>query len=1021
MSSNKQAGKESGKSGSQQKSGGNGDSNHKSSRDKFLSSTLGLPKEFDDVPRLIRSERTRQADNLPEFLNKMYVAMLATVGSIAIVLTTSDWPFHEPIEEPSEASITPPPAGTDIAGVRLKMYVTKLQNRERLIEDEQNAQRPKAFSYLMKCLPDVFLIEIESTDNYTRDVYNKQDFRELVRRLKSIAGSDPTDKTITAYAYRREYYEKCKQSADESLEKYYQRVRDHVERCADSEVILGSAQNIAMDFIGGADPARYEQSKLDLQNQVKIGNAHWPATLQAAYRRLADYVVPVLQVYSTTALVSGSVFFSAASGKQGGKQQQQQQQKKKKSNDKKSGEKKTDGDSKSTAESNSSSSEESDSSNSKGKSGRKFGPCPFCKLEGHRMLDCPELKVCKDISDNRKSGKAMFTRDEDEDDNDIANYAISNFRTRPGFLTRNLPEIPDLGRSNPEPQIPDLPPLEGVVHVAHPEIFKPTQVLLDNQSTVDLFFNADLLTDIHTMRKPVRIGGIGPGALLVTERGTFRDYGKVYLHEDAQANVLCFGSAARDPSKSVGYLPAPDNAFVLTTPSMNLRFEHSDDLYVCDLAEAASRSVFPPPASSLVTTTSENKLKYTKIQVDAANEAGKLLELFGYRKQLTALQMHDDVRAHLDQFALEQNKSTPVDLEFQIGDRTLDDVTSDDDDDTDAEIPGVEIAAHAVTPEAATLPFELDQPTISIFALPAAPVAAQAATVTALSDFVSAPASAPVADIIEASAPPAEPPPVRIVAGGNQQDKSLYEDISSPTVATTAVFMIAAIAAKEKRTAVTAYIGDAYLNADTCVRPDMLTTNAFLASRVQEPTENDWEKLERLLKYLNGTKTLGLALSADKDLSVLAYVDASYGVHWDAKSHTGALISLGKGAIYSKSSKQKLVSKSSTEAELIGLSDSFTQAIWTRDFLIEQGYKVGPATVYQDNKSTIALAEKGRSTSDRTRHIHIRYYFVKDRIDSGEVRIEYLQTDLMLADILTKPLQGELFRRLRDQLLNWDE
>jgi hypothetical protein len=122
-----------------------------------------------------------------------------------------------------------------------------------------------------------------------------------------------------------------------------------------------------------------------------------------------------------------------------------------------------------------------------------------------------------------------------------------------------------------------------------------------------------------------------------------------------------------------------------------------------------------------------------------------------------------------------------------------------------------------------------------------------------------------------------------------------------------------------------------------------------------------------------------------------------------------------------KSSKQKLVSKSSTEAELIGLSDSFTQAIWTRDFLVEQGYQVGPATIYQDNKSTIALAEKGRSTSDRTRHIHIRYYFVKDRIDSKEVRIEYMQTGLMLADLLTKPLQGELFRRLRNQLLNWDD
>ena len=127
---------------------------------------------------------------------------------------------------------------------------------------------------------------------------------------------------------------------------------------------------------------------------------------------------------------------------------------------------------------------------------------------------------------------------------------------------------------------------------------------------------------------------------------------------------------------------------------------------------------------------------------------------------------------------------------------------------------------------------------------------------------------------------------------------------------------------------------------------------------------------------------MGIALSADNDLSVLAYVDASYGVHWDAKSQTGLNISLGKGPIFAKSTKQKLVSKSSTEAELIGLSDSFSQAIWTREFLIEQGYDISPATVFQDNKSTIVMAEKGRSTSERTRHIHIRFYFIKDRIDN---------------------------------------
>ena len=73
---------------------------------------------------------------------------------------------------------------------------------------------------------------------------------------------------------------------------------------------------------------------------------------------------------------------------------------------------------------------------------------------------------------------------------------------------------------------------------------------------------------------------------------------------------------------------------------------------------------------------------------------------------------------------------------------------------------------------------------------------------------------------------------------------------------------------------------------------------------------------------------------------------------------------------------------------------------------------------HQDNKSTIALAEKGRSTSNRTRHIAIRYFFVHDRIKSGEVQLEHLPTEQMLADFLSKPLQGELFRTLRDRLLN---
>ena len=148
-------------------------------------------------------------------------------------------------------------------------------------------------------------------------------------------------------------------------------------------------------------------------------------------------------------------------------------------------------------------------------------------------------------------------------------------------------------------------------------------------------------------------------------------------------------------------------------------------------------------------------------------------------------------------------------------------------------------------------------------------------------------------------------------------------------------------------------------------------------------------------------------------------IDASYGVHDDYRSHTGMVISLGSGSIDTRSTKQKLNTKSSTEAELVGLSDMCGKAIWHWEFLTAQSLNVPPARVYQDNQSTMAMIERGGSTLDRTRHVAIRYYWVKDRVDAGEVEVVYCPTDDMIADILTKPLVGELFITLRNALLNW--
>ena len=202
-------------------------------------------------------------------------------------------------------------------------------------------------------------------------------------------------------------------------------------------------------------------------------------------------------------------------------------------------------------------------------------------------------------------------------------------------------------------------------------------------------------------------------------------------------------------------------------------------------------------------------------------------------------------------------------------------------------------------------------------------------------------------------------------------------------------------------------------------RPDICVAVSFLTSRVQESTEQDMDKLKRVLRYLLGTKHLGITLEADGQIIRLrCYVDASYGVHRDCKSHTGTVISLGRGPVLVKSVKQKINTKSSTEAELVGLSDSMSVIIWCRNFLEEQGYKMPPAQVFQDNMSTIAMIRSGKPTSDRTRHINIRFFFIHDREKSGEVKVEYRCTKSMLADILTKPLQGELFETLRDELLN---
>ena len=204
-------------------------------------------------------------------------------------------------------------------------------------------------------------------------------------------------------------------------------------------------------------------------------------------------------------------------------------------------------------------------------------------------------------------------------------------------------------------------------------------------------------------------------------------------------------------------------------------------------------------------------------------------------------------------------------------------------------------------------------------------------------------------------------------------------------------------------------------------KPECLVAVAFLSTRVNKCTTDDVDKLQRLVRYIHATRDSGVVLRpGDSGIVVRLFVDASYGVHTDGRSHTGSCVVIGDvGAVHCRSAKQLIVTKSSTEAELVGLSDSTNQSIFIRTFLIAQGYKMEPVIIYQDNQSCMALVERGRSGAERTRHIQIRYFWVKERVDTGEVRVEYLRSEDMYANVLTKPLQGSQFRRERDGLTGW--
>ena len=137
------------------------------------------------------------------------------------------------------------------------------------------------------------------------------------------------------------------------------------------------------------------------------------------------------------------------------------------------------------------------------------------------------------------------------------------------------------------------------------------------------------------------------------------------------------------------------------------------------------------------------------------------------------------------------------------------------------------------------------------------------------------------------------------------------------------------------------------------------------------------------------------------------------------KGHTGATLSLGKGAIYSGSWKQRLVARSSTKSELIGVYDVLPQVLWTKQFLKEQGWLDSTTVVYQDNTSSILLEKNGRSSSTKqTNHMHIRYFYVMEQVQKKAIHVTHCLTEEMVADFFPIPIASSAVSLCMHQTFN---
>nr|GFB05215.1 retrovirus-related Pol polyprotein from transposon TNT 1-94 [Tanacetum cinerariifolium] len=202
----------------------------------------------------------------------------------------------------------------------------------------------------------------------------------------------------------------------------------------------------------------------------------------------------------------------------------------------------------------------------------------------------------------------------------------------------------------------------------------------------------------------------------------------------------------------------------------------------------------------------------------------------------------------------------------------------------------------------------------------------------------------------------------------------------------------------------------------TASRPDLQFAICMCARYQARPTEKHEHAVKRIFCYLRGTVNRGLWYPKDSSVALTAFADADHaGCQDTRRSTSGSVQFLGERLISWSSKRQKSAAISSTEAEYIALSGCCAQILWMRSQLSDYGLVFNKIPMYCDNKSAIALCCNNVQHS-RSKHIDIRYHFIKEQVEQGVIELYFVNTEYQLADLFTKALGRERIEFLTNKL-----